>query len=79
MALHLEFVFSPLCMCSIAVPKIDMVTNTKLVELGILKPGNTQFLNNNHHRGNVGSYACCAMPLFDKMLGLFPCVHLQSP
>lgn len=35
MVLHLELVFSPLCMCSIAVPKIDMVTNIKLVELGI--------------------------------------------
>lgn len=43
MALHLELVFSPLCMCSIAVPKISMVSNTKLVELGILKPGNTPF------------------------------------
>lgn len=44
MALHLELIFSPLYVYSVAVPKIDMATNTKLVELGLLKPGNRPLL-----------------------------------
>lgn len=49
MALHLKLVFSPLCMCSIAVLKIYVVTNTKLVELSILKSGSAPFFKNGHH------------------------------
>lgn len=77
MALHLELVFYPLCMCSIAVPKIDMVTNTKLVELGILKPGNAAFLNlqSLQRKCEVLSILCSIFILQDCLLVCICRIH----